>query len=67
MHRSRFRKGVTQSTVWHMLRFEIRFASWVPVYLALVYLVRELRRSAALKSRLIPNENVFSLKGTLRL
>src|SRR5712692_3205365 len=43
------------------------FASWVPVNLGLVYLVREPRRSTAPKSRLIPNENVLSRKGTLRL
>ena len=40
---------------------------WVPVYMALVYLVREPRRSTAPTSRLIPNENVLSRKGTLRL
>jgi hypothetical protein len=33
----------------------------------LVYLVREPRRSTAPTSRLIPNENVLSCKGTLRL
>jgi hypothetical protein len=43
----------------------VRFEDRSPF--GLVYLVREPRRSTAPTSRLIPNENVLSRKGTLRL